>query len=389
MALLAALALAATLTVPGRVAATPSIAAQGALVVVVFSATDPAGTSDIYAAVSHDGGRRFDAAVRVNDVPGDARVNGEQPPRVELIDQYIVVVWTSKGAQGTRLLQARSTDGGRTFSPAAIVAGTDARGNRGWESIAGPVALWLDHRELAADSAAPAQHVHAGGEMMTEKSKLYVGSLDGTVAPHAIASGVCYCCKTAIATSGANVFAAWRHVFPGSVRDIAFTVSHDGGRTFAAPVRVSDDRWVLQGCPENGPALVIDTRQRVHVVWPTLTQASANGEDNLSLFYAAWADGRTFTPRHEIATQGTPRHPQMVVWNDGLVVAWDETASGHHRAIVSHVVFDKNGAPAFTRDVLGDGTYPVVAISDAPVTAWASPNGIHVQRATPRSATSR
>jgi hypothetical protein len=389
MGVLAALALAATLTIPGRVGATPSIAAQGALVVVVFSATDPAGTSDIFAAVSRDGGRRFGAAVRVNDVPGDARVNGEQSPRVDLVDQHIVVVWTSKGGQGTRLLQARSTDGGRTFSKAAIVAGTDARGNRGWESIAGSLALWLDHRELAADSAAPAQHVHAGGEMMTEKSKLYIGSLDGTIAPHAIASGVCYCCKTAIATSGANVFAAWRHVFPGSVRDIAFTVSHDAGRTFAAPVRVSDDRWVLQGCPENGPALGVDARQRVHVVWPTLTKASTNSEDNLSLFYAASDDGKTFTPRRQIVTQGTPRHPQTAVSNDGLVVAWDETASGHHRAIVSHVTFDQGGAPTFSREVLGDGTYPVVAISDAPVAAWASPDGIRVERAMPGRATSR
>jgi len=34
-------------------------------------------------------------------------------------------------------------------------------------------------------------------------------------------------------------FAAWRHVYPGNIRDIAFTVSRDGGRTlrnrFASP----------------------------------------------------------------------------------------------------------------------------------------------------------
>jgi hypothetical protein len=389
MDVLMALALSATLTVQGRVTATPSIAAQGPVVVIAFSGTDPSGTTDIYAAVSRDGGRQFAQPVRVNDVPGDARVNGEQPPRVDISPSDTVIVWTSKGAQGTRLLQARSTDGGRTFARATVVAGTDARGNRGWESTAGPFAPWLDHRELASDTAAASQHQHAGGEAMTEKSKLYIGSLDGSLPARPIASRVCYCCKTALVVSDSTVYAAWRHVFPGSVRDIAFTVSRDGGRTFAAPLRVSDDKWVLQGCPENGPALAVDAHRRVHLVWPTLTKAS-DGEDNLSLFYAASADAQTFTPRRQIPTDGTPRHPQLVADADGsLSAAWDETVSGHRRAIVAHVTFDKNGAPSFTRHVLGDGTYPVLAIADAVVTAWAAPDGIHVQRATPGSAMSR
>jgi hypothetical protein len=49
---------------------------------------------------------------------------------------------------------------------------------------------------------------------------------------------------------------------------IAFTLSRDGGRTFASPIRVSDDHWVLDGCPENGPALAVDASRRVHLVWP-------------------------------------------------------------------------------------------------------------------------
>ena len=42
------------------------------------------GDTDIFAAMSRDGGRAFSAPVRVNSLPGDARVNGEQPPRLAL-----------------------------------------------------------------------------------------------------------------------------------------------------------------------------------------------------------------------------------------------------------------------------------------------------------------
>src|SRR3954465_14532848 len=148
-----------TLAIPGRSNATPSIAAEGNTVVVAWSATLPnGGAADVFAAVSRDGGRTFAAPARVNDVDGDARVNGEQPPRVALRDSAITVVWTTKGANGTRLVQASSADGGRTFTKAQPVPGADAAGNRGWENIAAEkgagasgrtLAVWLDHRGLA------------------------------------------------------------------------------------------------------------------------------------------------------------------------------------------------------------------------------------------------
>lgn len=388
MDVLIAFALAATIAVPGRSAATPSIAARGSLVVVAFGATDAAGATDIYAAVSRDGAHTFGSPVRVNDVPGDARVGGEQPPRVEIDGDTIVVVWTSKGPRGTRLMQARS-DGGRSFAHATVVSGSDAAGNRGWESIAGPFVLWLDHRELAAgDAVAAAQHMHAGRESMTEKSKLYFGSLDGTRAPRAIAAGVCYCCKTSLTEStGGTIYAVWRHVFAGSVRDIAFTMSRDGGRTFAAPVRVSDDRWQLQGCPENGPALAVSSASpAIHVVWPTLVKPAGSAEEGgLALFYARSAGGRTFTPRQRVPTDGTPRHPQVAAMPDGsLAIVWDEGDGGRRRAVLARTTFDASGRPTFARTVLGDGVYPAVALAaDAIVIAWtssATPTAIVIDR---------
>jgi hypothetical protein len=87
----------------------------------------------------------------------------------------------------------------------------------------------------------------------------------------ALSAGVCYCCKTAM-VRGRNgaLHIAWRHVYPGDMRDIAFVTSHDDGRTFGAPVRVHEDKWSVKGCPDDGPALAADARGSVHVVWPTM-----------------------------------------------------------------------------------------------------------------------
>src|SRR5205085_10437805 len=105
---------------------------------------------------------------------------------------------------------------------------------------------------------------------MAQLSQLYVAPLDGSIAPIAVTGGVCYCCKTAIAASGTtSLYVAWRHVYPGNMRDIAFAASRDGGRTFSPPIRVSEDKWQLDGCPDDGPSMAVDTRRQIHGVWPS------------------------------------------------------------------------------------------------------------------------
>src|SRR3954451_17744976 len=97
----------AELAVRGRSNATPSIASDRDQVAIAWSASLPSGATDVFVAVSADGGRTFSAPVRVNDVDGDARVNGEQPPRVAFARGGLSVVWTTRGEKGTKLLFAR------------------------------------------------------------------------------------------------------------------------------------------------------------------------------------------------------------------------------------------------------------------------------------------
>ena len=122
----------------------------------------------------------------------------------------------------------------------------------------------------------------------------------------------------------------------------------------------------------DGPALAVDPHNAVHILWPTLVSGPAAGDEpELALFYSSSRNGRQFTPRYRIPTQGTPRHPQMAVSPDGsLAIAWDEQLNGTRRVVAAEVL--TNGGPRFIRVLLGNserGEYPVVAgVDDA--LAW-------------------
>ena len=73
-----------TLAVPDRASANVSLAAAGDFVAAVWGAAAEGGATDIYSAVSRDGGRTFAAPVRVSSAAG-AKISGEQPPRISVV----------------------------------------------------------------------------------------------------------------------------------------------------------------------------------------------------------------------------------------------------------------------------------------------------------------
>jgi hypothetical protein len=362
-----------TISVAGRSSQTPWAAASGDFVVVAFGAQTGDGKADVFVAVSRDGGRGFSTPVRVNAIEGDARLGGELPPRAGLVargghDPEIVVAYGAK-AEHTEIRVARSLDGGLTFTPARALQAAGATGDRGWHAMALDArgvahVMWLDHRGLARPAAGNragnpnaqgASHDHhmeqdaIDGVAMAMRSGLYYAREGGGPAgERELVKGVCYCCKVAMATTpSGGIYAAWRHVYPGNIRDVAFIASADGGTAFGAPGRVSEDSWQLAGCPDDGPAMSVDARGVAHVVWPTVL----GGETpEGALFYASSPDGRSFSPRVRIPTLGSPRpmHPQvMATAADRAFVAWDEVLNGVRQAAVRGLRFDEAGQPIF------------------------------------------
>jgi hypothetical protein len=377
-----------TLAVPGAANATPSLAVSGRRVAAVWTATKD-GKANVYLAVSSDGGATFSSPARVNDQEGDAGATNEQPPRVVLAgsgtNPTMTVFWSRRdpGPQDTRrdtLRMARSTDGGRTFSPARFTHDPSFTGARGWQSLTAGAngvmhAIWLDGREAAKKIAATAHtgQAHKG----QPPQEVYYGTLaaDGTMTETRIAEDVCFCCKTSIAVDARNgVYAAWRHIFPGSMRDIAFSKSTDGGRHFSALVRVSEDKWELNGCPEDGPSLGVDPSGTIHIAWSTLVN---DGEPYKAVFYATSRDGKVFSPRVRVPTtrMTTPGHPQMVLLsNGGAAIVFDEVTGGVRRVSLARV--SRAGVPEAPQVLSADesASHPVAVqtTSGHLLVAWTS-----------------
>jgi hypothetical protein len=371
------------LAVPGRANANVTLSADGDRVAAAWAATGASGT-DVYAALSADGGRSFGAPVRVNDAEGEVTSNGEQPPRIVIKGTAVDVLWVSKRGGVATIRAAASADGGVTFGPARTITPAGLTGPRGWESAAiaddGTLhAVWLDGRNAAPHAAHASSAPHsAGGHTMhhgDSRQDIYhamwrAGIGSGANAPveeTAVAANVCFCCKTAIVSRGHDVYVAWRHLFPGGVRDIAVARSADGGRTFSASVRVSEDNWQIDACPDDGPAMALDADGALDVVWPTL--AIDGRTRRMAIFEATSRDGgATFSPRVRVdAATASPAHPRIAAGNGprGAIV-WDELAEGARR-----VMFRSEGGRATEISAGRIATYPALAAAgDGFVVAW-------------------
>jgi hypothetical protein len=361
-----------TLAIAERRNAAPSIATWGTMAAVVWSASTDAQT-DIYSSVSSDGGATFAAPVRVNDVDGDARASGEQAARVTIGPGNVIhVAWPARHGDRSVIRYSSSADGGRSFSKAITVAGENLHGARGWHAMTlgydgGVHAVWLDGRNAAPSThrGPHAKHQsHAGGAkpavMRDIRQDIFHASWkgDGPRSERAVAANVCFCCKTALATAGDRVYVAWRHIYPGGIRDVAVARSTDNGMTFSAPLRLSDDNWTIAGCPDDGPAMAVDMHGGIYITWPTLVDARKG------IFYSSLVEGQrdlAFTPRIRLDSGDTEAaHPQIGADLHGKsAVVWDERSGSGRRIVLRRIA---GGAPSDPVFFDSDGaTYPVVA----------------------------
>ncbi len=337
---------AAPLDVPGRSDSTPWIAATGSFVAVAWGASAD-GRTDVFLAVSRDGGATFGSPVQVNTVPGEARLGGELPPRVALNPDRgsstpeVAVVWTARG-EATAIKAATSRDGGATFTAPVTLQTPGAAGDRGGRrlrSIRRPRCMrsgWITGAWRSTAAQPPTRPTRTTASPWHRSRVCTMRPLaTARSSERSLASGVCYCCKTALAAGpDGTLFAAWRHVYPGDFRDIAFAMSRDGGRSFSAPARVSEDRLGDQrmsrrragdcrGCDRSRASRLADRPGRRH----------ARGRPVLCV-HARRRDVHPARPDPD-ARRTQPAHPQLVIDDrNRIFVAWDEVVAGRRVAAV-------------------------------------------------------
>jgi hypothetical protein len=378
---------------------TVAIDAHRASVYVAWVQTEE-GVSNVYLSRASGPESSFTPPVRVNHRPGDAAPHEQAPAQVAVGPEgNVYVVWqTTTPIEGRRfpasdLRFARSTDGGRSFEP-TITVNDDAGGppaSHTFHNIAvGPdgtvYVSWIDSRNRASSSDPP-EDSHGGsanGNALVHHDSVpgpdirIARSTDGgrSFEPSVIVDrGACPCCRTALAVSrDGKVYAAWRKVFEGNVRDIVLASSNDGARTFTPPVRVHEDGWVFAGCPHTGPGLAIDDAGRVHIAWYT-------GADRaIGLYYAAAEESTTGFAPPAVLVKGPVPVSQVKLAASGPNVfgVWEDRREAEPRVQFAGALPGRNlNSESLT---VGSGTSPAVAAAGGLyAVAWLDGGAVRVR----------
>lgn len=286
--------------------------------------------ADVMLAHFNHKGEPLTAPMRVNRQPGAATAwRGDQPSVAVAPNGAVNVLWTMRvdagEKQGTDIYLSTSTDSGQTFTNEVKVNDDKAPGAHGMHSLAvakdGRIyAAWLDERNVHALMPSTKGEGH---HMESNRDLYFAYSTDGgrTFSKNQkVASDACPCCKTALTVSAdGTLYAGWRQVLPGSYRHIAVASSTDGGTKFSAPVIVSDDRWMLQGCPVSGPSLSVDAASgSLKVIWYAAGEGSAPG-----VYVAESKDkGHSFSLRQLLSQENVRGTPALAVGNNNAIALW-------------------------------------------------------------------
>ena len=288
--------------------------------------------ADVMLARFNAAGESQGSPVRINRQQGVATAwRGDQPSLAVAPDGAVHVLWTARvdagEKHGTDVYLSSSTDRGQSFTTEVKVNDDKAPGAHGMHSLAvaadGRIyAAWLDERNVHV----PKPSEKGEGHHMESNRDLYLAfSTDGGRSfstNKKVASDACPCCKTALTVSpDGTLYAGWRQVLPGSFRHIAVTGSTDQGKSFSAPVIVSDDHWVLQGCPVSGPSLAVDGASgNLRVVWFAAGEGSAAG-----VYFSESKDkAHSFAPRQLLSQETVRGTPALT----GTIALWQTSETG-------------------------------------------------------------
>lgn len=222
--------------------------------------------------------------------------------------------------------------------------------------------IWLDNRKSTR----------------LEGSALYFAATNGKLGfqnERKIAEGCCQCCRTDLfVDSGAGVHVLYRGIIRDSIRDMLHSVSMDGGQSFSAAQLISEDNWVIQGCPHTGPAMA-ENKTGLHFAWYT------GGRKKGCFYTRSQNNGQTFFQNEHISDRGS--HPQLVALASGdLLIAWDEQFQMNGKFMRGIAIERRSvdGASIAKKIITSDtveASYPVVAPQgdDAAVVAYTVKKG--------------
>ncbi len=229
-------------------------------------------------------------------------------------DGSILAVWGAANPNPQNkyaglIYYSQSFDGGKTWSGASpLVKNPVANDQRYFDLKALPngqaAIVWLDARKSSS---------HKGSALYFATTEGKNGFGEG----HLIQEPCCECCRTNLSVDrSGNIHVVYRAIIQDSIRDMVYVVSHNGGKTFSAPLRISADDWVINSCPHSGPSMTL-TNSNVQVAWFT-------GGRQSGILYARLPEKQPeFISKDTVSHRG--RHPQITTLGNGnILISWEE-----------------------------------------------------------------
>ncbi len=316
----------------------PRIAVAGARVYVVWHETRAGELSNVWLAISRNGGRTFGAPRRVSaNAPGAV---AELHPVVAARGGRVFVAWQEFASgrdddRGCIKLVALKSRGTRRYPEGRVDRVDDAGKWLPALAIVGrdPVVAWVDERDRGPEDQ-PLEHIYAargrrGGRTVDPDVRVDAGTPD-PLAVHADNKW-----GPALAADGDTVYAAWSD-FRSYNWDIYAARSDDGGATWSANTRV-DDFMDLERLNER-PTVAVGRGGRVHVAWTDLRAREADTN-----IFAARSDDRAVTFTVPVQLDDSKRgfdpdadtstnqwHPSLAADRDRLFIAWQDDRLGNN-----------------------------------------------------------
>jgi hypothetical protein len=297
-------------------------------------------------------------------IPGSENIepHGENLPKIIFKKSgEVMALWGTKSTSAKNkyagmVSYTLSFDGGKTWTAGTkpLVADTLATDQRYYDVALlqnGEVGIiWLDNRKTNGKEGSALFFATTSGK-------------NGFSGEKRIAESCCQCCRTALYVDRkGGIHTLYRGVINDSIRDMVHAISIDGGKNFSEPKRISDDNWVINGCPHTGPAMT-ETKEGLQFAWFT-------GGKNKGSYYASSKDnGQTYSSRNSVSELGS--HPQITSFKDGrLVIVWDEMVDVQNKSvkkigIQTRAADGKSNMKEFLTTGAGPASYPVIsAIND-------------------------
>lgn len=282
--------------------------------VVSWCEKDGHGRKQFFFSVFDPRQQRFGPAAEI-PIRQDAVLHEEGMPKLSVKgDGTMVAIFETaeptkdNGWAGSIYYTLGDRDGGHWSAPHHLPSDTAAGKSQSFADL-----TRLNNGEVAASWLGAADAKDPGGRpVQFARTQPQQGFVD----EQTVDARACECCRTAIAPgTGGEISIVYRDILRDSIRDMSIVRSADYGRSFSQPVPFSEDGWVVNGCPHNGPS-VSQSGETVYAVWRT-------GSAPAGVYYGELALGKQLVKKKYISGNG--RNIQLCTMPDGSrIIAYSE-----------------------------------------------------------------